>query len=192
MCESQMNYGKLWHDHDDDVDRMTLCLIKEETKVRWNIQHVTDRNHVGQMSKCLVERAFDREMVKRAPCTISRANDRATSLNCACRDSSSTASSWRSGERWEHFDSEVAVVGFVLMILCWWFFYDFIVFWLDQRIGNNIRGRGIPRKRRKKKKIKIYLISWLNWRISNFWWWWWCWRERERLSNSFMNFSFFI
>lgn len=29
-----MNYGKLWHDHDDDVDRMTLCLIKEETKVR--------------------------------------------------------------------------------------------------------------------------------------------------------------
>lgn len=33
MYESQLNYGKVWHDHDDDVYKMTTSFIKEEAKV---------------------------------------------------------------------------------------------------------------------------------------------------------------
>lgn len=51
-------------------------------------------------------------------CTISRANDRATSLNCSSRHSFSTTSLYCSGERLVRFDLEVVVVGFVLTVLC--------------------------------------------------------------------------
>lgn len=120
--ESQ-SYGTLWHCH---VAACSLTFITV-AKVRWRSQRGIDRSHDDRTCLCLVERAFGREMAEPRRCTISRANDLATTTNLRhdseCRRTSSTLSLKRSTS----FEVDVEHLA---TVWCWRFYNWFGFFGL--------------------------------------------------------------